>query len=699
MDARQAKDYGARLLGVALLCACLPSRAAQFTAAASSGNAATAASSANPIDDSSFFVRQHYLDFLARVPDAPGSAFWQGDIEQCLTDAACREAHRVNVSAAFFLSIEFQETGYLVYRLHQAAFDTGEALKLGRFLPDMRELSRGVIVGQAGWQEQLEQNKRAFVGRFVARQEFADAFPAALTAAQFVEALDSHTLDPQNRSAGGALTQGERDALAADLAAGRRTRAEVLRAVAENAEFRRRQSNKAFVLMQYFGYLRRNPNDPPDADFNGYNFWLAKLNQFGGDFVAAEMVKAFLSSDEYKARFGAPPPLGAERWRQDLQVLATQLPLLHKNAFFHVSPAEFEQAVADLDRDIPSLQDHEIVVRLMRIVALVGDSHTSLYTGSSPEQFKTYPLKLYQFGDGLYATAAAAPYGDVLGARLARIGETDAQQAYASSGDLVPHENGQWLKALVPALLASPEALHAQHFLPDLYTGHFVFQDASGREFAVDMAPVSARENVDWVALPDPVQTPAPSYRKHPELNYWFEYLPDSQTLFFQYNKCQNAPGMPFTQFMQTMFASAASQQVARVVVDLRNNTGGDSSVLQPFIVALKSDPAFNQRGKIYVVTGRLTFSSGMLNAITLRQQTNSILVGEPTGGKPNSYGEVRSFLLPNSGFSVFYSTKFFTTVAGDPSSLAPDVFVDLQSDDYFSGRDPVLQAILSAQN
>ena len=111
--------------------------------------------------------------------------------------------------------------------------------------------------------------------------------------AQYVDALNSHTLDPLAPGLGGALTQGERNALVAELTAGTKTRAEVLRAVAENAEFSRRQFNKAFVLMQYFGYLRRNPNSGPDSDFVGYNFWLGKLNEFNGNYIQAEMVKAF----------------------------------------------------------------------------------------------------------------------------------------------------------------------------------------------------------------------------------------------------------------------------------------------------------------------------------------------------------------------------------------------------------------------
>ena len=258
----------------------------------------------NPLDDSTFFVKQHYRDFLGRDPDAPGLAFWVNEIEKCDTDQQCRAVRRINVSAAFFLSIEFQQTGYLIYRLHKTAFNTGERLPLRTFIADTQPIGRGVIVGQGNWQAQLEANKLAFVDAFVQRPEFAAAYPQTLTAAQYVDALNTNTGDPLNPTAGGSLTQAERDQLVAELASGAKTRPEVLRAVAENSEFQRRQFSKAFVLMQYFGYLRREPNASPDSNFDGYNFWLGKLNELDGNFIQAEMVKAFLDSIEYKHRFG-----------------------------------------------------------------------------------------------------------------------------------------------------------------------------------------------------------------------------------------------------------------------------------------------------------------------------------------------------------------------------------------------------------
>ncbi|HEX8500230.1 MAG TPA: DUF4214 domain-containing protein [Pyrinomonadaceae bacterium] len=256
----------------------------------------------NLADNSTFFVTQHYRDFLSREPDQSGLNFWVGEIESCGADAVCREVKRNNVSAAFFLSIEFQETGYLVYRLYKSAFGnvpgTPVPVRFQQFFPDTQEIGRGVQVNVGEWRAQLEANKQAFAVRFVQRPEFLARYPAALSPTQFVDAL--------NANAGGVLDATERAALINELSANNTPsgRASVLRRVAEDANLVQQELNRAFVLMQYFGYLRRNPDDPPDTDFTGFNFWLAKLNEFQGNYIAAEMIRAFITSTEYRRRFG-----------------------------------------------------------------------------------------------------------------------------------------------------------------------------------------------------------------------------------------------------------------------------------------------------------------------------------------------------------------------------------------------------------
>ncbi|PYS65104.1 MAG: hypothetical protein DMF74_04825 [Acidobacteria bacterium] len=269
----------------------------------------------NVIDDPQNFVRQHYHDFLNREADASGLAFWINEITSCGTNQSCIQAKRINVSAAYFLSIEFQQTGYLVERMYKAAYGDGTGastfggvhtlavpiIRFNEFLPDTQQIGQGVVVGQTGWEAVLEANKQAFANQFVQRARFTTALPTTLTPTQFVNQLFTN--------AGVTPTTAERNTAIAEFGSATNTtdvaaRARALRDVAENATLNTQEFNRAFVLMQYFGYLRRNPNDPQDNDYTGFDFWLTKLNQFNGNYNAAEMVKAFITSVEYRQRFG-----------------------------------------------------------------------------------------------------------------------------------------------------------------------------------------------------------------------------------------------------------------------------------------------------------------------------------------------------------------------------------------------------------
>jgi hypothetical protein len=245
-----------------------------------------AVSSGNVIDSPEYFVRQHYLDFLGREPDYAGLNFWSDQMRGCSNDYNCLERRTINVSAAYFLSIEHQETGGLVDALYRASY--GRAPLFAEFMPDRATVARDVIVGEAGWQNTLRANKEAFLNAWVERAAFHAAYDN-LTNDGYVDALIGNTRV--------AFTDAERATLVGGLADGTLTRAQALQRVAENERFMRAKFNEAFVRMQYFGYLRRDPDD------SGFHFWLNKLNEFDGNFERAEMVKAFLVSGEYRDRF------------------------------------------------------------------------------------------------------------------------------------------------------------------------------------------------------------------------------------------------------------------------------------------------------------------------------------------------------------------------------------------------------------
>ena len=274
---------------------------ASFTATANSSG-----SHLNPLDSTGYFVRQQYLDFLGREPDQNGFTFWNNQINSCGADRECMESKRIDVSAAFFYSIEFQQTGFLVYRMNKAAYgnlslDLPVPVTLADFLPDARKIAQGVVVNADGWQTVMENNQQAFASEFVQRLRFTSAYPDSLTPAEFVDRLFANaSVSPAADDRSAAINEFGSASDTRDVPA----RARAFRDVAENSTLARQEFNRAFVLMEYFGYLQRNPNDPPDGDFAGYDYWLGKLNRFGGDYRGAEMVKAFLMSSEYRKRFG-----------------------------------------------------------------------------------------------------------------------------------------------------------------------------------------------------------------------------------------------------------------------------------------------------------------------------------------------------------------------------------------------------------
>ena len=247
---------------------------------------------AQSIDQVCFFVAQHYRDFLSREADGSGFAFWTNNLANCGMDANCLEVGRINVSAAFLRSIEFNETGYYLYRMYRGAL--GRMPTYAEFVPETAQLGKNVVVASNDpWQFRLSNNKDIYTSSFFNRPEFQARY-GGLTTAQYVDKLfETEGITP---------TQAERDEIinSVDLcrySIGCPTRVSVLRKIIEHPAFDRKVFNEAFVALQYFGYLRRDP------DAAGFQFWLNKLNQFNGDFVRAEMVKAFITSDEYRQRF------------------------------------------------------------------------------------------------------------------------------------------------------------------------------------------------------------------------------------------------------------------------------------------------------------------------------------------------------------------------------------------------------------
>jgi hypothetical protein len=239
--------------------------------------------STNPIEDARTFVDQHYDDFLGRSPDQAGLDYWTNQISQCGTDPSCIQAQRIGVSAAFFVESEFQQSGGFVYRVIKSM--TGQRPDYFAFME-----GRGYMLSFSN----VDTGKQSFVDEYVTRPEFITEFPLLLSKAEFIDRLIAKV-----RGNTGVDLTAQRDFLLSEYSIND-SRGQILRLIADDQTLRNAEFNRAFVLMQYFGYLRRNP------DQNGYDFWLNAMNQNSGNHRA--MVCAFLTSAEFQQRFSAFVP-------------------------------------------------------------------------------------------------------------------------------------------------------------------------------------------------------------------------------------------------------------------------------------------------------------------------------------------------------------------------------------------------------
>jgi hypothetical protein len=379
--------------------------------------------------------------------------------------------------------------------------------------------------------------------------------------------------------------------------------------------------------------------------------------------------------------------LTAEQWQADLQYLAKELPRRHKNAFHTVSREQFEKSVADLNARVPNLQRHEIIVGLMRIVASVGDAHTGLSGYGSGFHF--FPLNVYWFGKELRVTRIASAYQRGAGARVVQIGDVTIDEVAKRIDQLVPRENDYWVRLLDATFTPHAEILHALKIISDLKAARWTFEDSQGERFSLDIQTVSPDEKPDWVtASPD-----LPLYRQRPEDQFWFSYLPEAQTIYVNFRGYRDE----FDRHTDELLVSIKENSPKRLVIDVRQNRGGDfTKVRKRLLPGLKQNSSLRQPGGLFIITGRATASAAVVNTIDFRKEMNAIVVGEPTGGRPNGYSEHGEFMLPNSHLIVSYSSRYYKFQDQDTPAVMPDKLIEPDWQSYKAGRDPVMEWILA---
>ena len=374
---------------------------------------------------------------------------------------------------------------------------------------------------------------------------------------------------------------------------------------------------------------------------------------------------------------------------------------LHPDLFHGTPRAEFDRLIAELRDGAPTLTDDELLVGAARAVALVSahgrDAHTGLYPWSPASTYPvdSLPLRLWLFPDGIHIIEALAPHEDLVGSLVETVAGHLAADVVAAIDPLVPRDNDATVRLLTPRYLLVPQVLRGLGLLDGDGPVELGLVSPSGERRTASVVPISMSDYNDW-AGPYGLFLPADPdvlYLSRMDDPLWQQRLDDDDTLFVQYNRVQ---------FLQTaqireLADAVASPDVERVVVDIRHDFGGEVRALQPVVQVLKRLDV-ERPGRLFLITGRNTFSAASLFAAELEAGTSVTIVGEPMGGSPNAWGDAEDVTLPWSGLSVSVATLFelATTPEDVRLTIEPDVSVPLTFDDWTAGRDAALDAILA---
>ena len=400
------------------------------------------------------------------------------------------------------------------------------------------------------------------------------------------------------------------------------------------------------------------------------------------------------------AQAEAPPTLAG--WRADLQVLAKQYPARHPAPFRNITAAQWDSAVASLNRRLPTFNQDQTLVAFFQLVALPGDAHTTIQPNPAhPLHF--YPVELYSFEDGLFVRRADSAHAALVGARVVRFGNASADEAMTRVATIIPHENDWWVRAWGPFWLTAVEMVHGLGFTADPNRLTLTVERNEKQE-TVTLAPAGAMAHgeggaVDmshWVSMRTAA---APLSEQRPGEPFWWTWLPDSRTLYVSLRAVVPAPNSATNRGQwNQVFALADSLQPARMVLDIRDNLGGNGGLNRYPVQQIVRRPWLDRPDRLFVIIGRRTFSAGQQFANLLEAWTQATFVGEPTGQQPSQYGDHRPLELPNSHLTVMISTVFHQ--APDEFDrrefIPPDAYAPLTSEAYGRGEDPALAAALA---
>jgi hypothetical protein len=378
-----------------------------------------------------------------------------------------------------------------------------------------------------------------------------------------------------------------------------------------------------------------------------------------------------------------------EKWREDLRFIAAELPKKHKSIFHRTTREQFEKAVAELDKKIPDLDDNQIIFEFAKIFAMIGDGHTQVDWASA---FEMIPIRCFWFGKELRVFRTDKKFADLAGAKLLKIGGVTVEEIFKRSQPFISQgETPQFILSANAYQISFPTYLQNLGITKSNNSAVYEFIDVKGKRKKIELKTVPQDEKIEWVY---PMKN-LPLWLRNRDKELFFKYLAENETVYVQF---QSYPRRKeFKKFSDELFAFIDKNKVKKLVFDLRLNGGGDFTRGQAFFIdPLKERKYLTEKGKLFVIAGRWTYSAGMSNTGHFRNEFGAIIVGEPTGARPNGYQENRNFRLPNSHLDFSVSTLFYTFADKDSDGILPDKLIEPDWKSFQAGKDSALEWVLA---
>jgi len=385
-----------------------------------------------------------------------------------------------------------------------------------------------------------------------------------------------------------------------------------------------------------------------------------------------------------------------ERWNTDLAFFKTAFESIHYKLYGHISKQDWDNSIDKITENIDNLSNASIVVKLMQLVAKVGDGHTFVRPPLQGDNgFHFYPIQLYQFEEGLFVTAINDKYGDLVGSELTHVEGVPIAEVLKIFKTVLSVDNDMGYKENVYLLMLS-EVLHALKITSSNTAASFTFKTSLNKSVTRTIDATNFNPAL-WNTKVEFVEEVLPLYRSNPNDYFWYKYLPEQNTVYLQLNINFSKPDKNINDFYNEVFAFMDSEKVEHLILDIRNCPGGNSFNNKDLIQHIIQNKKLQEKGGLYTIIGRKTFSAAMNLATDLEQWTNTIFIGEPTGSSPNFVGETNFVELPYSKLNISISNAYWQrSVSWDERNwIAPSVYIPPSFKAYRSHTDPVMDYIL----